>query len=256
MIRKDLLDIIRILAKKHFPIMITNGWYITDENARNLWEAGLQEISVSVDYADPEKHDRQRGMKGSFDRAIAALEFLNKSRPTPRNRVHMISVLMEDNVDDIENLILLSKKIGVTYMINLYSYQRGKKNERLPRQELTRHLLNLKKKYPHFVSLTAYLNRIDDAIHDGGIGNCQAGKYYMNIDNYGNVARCTEMTDMPVGNILREEPESIKNKLYAAQRKNACAQCWTSCRGWAESMHGSHRLQTWKEFYISVKEYQ
>jgi len=255
MIREDLLDIISIIARKHFPIMITNGWYITPENARSLWTAGLQEISVSVDYAKPDAHDTQRGMPGSFNKAIEALELLNKNRSSPRNRVHMISVLMEDNVDEIEELIQLSKKIGVTYMVNLYSYQRGKKNERLPKKKLTQHLLNLKKEYPHFVSLTSYLNKIDDAILAGGIGNCQAGKYYMNIDNYGNVARCTEMTDMPVGTILIENPHAIRKKLYTAQQTDSCAHCWTSCRGWAESMHSAGRLRTWKEFYISVKDY-
>ncbi|OGF65020.1 MAG: hypothetical protein A2Y62_14450 [Candidatus Fischerbacteria bacterium RBG_13_37_8] len=256
MIREDLLEIIRIIARHHFPIMITNGWYITHENAQSLWRAGLQEVSVSIDYLSPGKHDRQRGMEGSFDKGIEALKLLKQYRITPRNRVHMISVLMDDNVDDIEQLIDLSHEIGVTYMVNLYSYQRGKKNERLPARTITPFLLQLKKQHANFVSLTAYINKLDDAIQNGGIGNCQAGKYYMNIDNYGNVARCTEMTDMPVGNILQESPASIKKKLYEAQKDSTCSQCWTSCRGWAESMHGKDSMLTWKEFYISVKDHE
>jgi len=256
MVREDLFHIIKIIAAYHFPIMITNGWYISDDNAYGLWESGLQEISVSVDYADPEKHDRLRGKEGAFERAVEALRLLREKRPSLRNRVHMISVLLDDNCEEIEKLLLLSKKIGVTYMVNLYSYQRGRKRERLPKEMISHHLLNLKRKYPHFVSLTSYLTRIDTAIQYGGINDCKAGRFYMNIDNYGNVARCTETTDMPVGNIIHEDAESIKNKLFNAQNTNSCAQCWTSCRGFAESMHGPNRVRAWKEFFISVKDYK
>jgi len=258
MLREDLSNIIKMIAQYHFPIMITNGWYISQDNAYNLWESGLQEISVSVDYADPEKHDTLRGKKGAFERAIEALRILKNNRPSLRNRVHMISVLLDDNINDIENLILLSKKIGVTYMVNLYSYQRGKKRDRMPEPDkgITKHLLSLKKKYPNFVSLTAYLNKMDAAVQNGGVDDCKAGKYYMNIDNYGNVARCTETTDIPVGNILKEPPEDIRKKLFNVQKTNSCDQCWTSCRGWDESMHGPQKLKTWKEFFISVKSYE
>ena len=34
----ELLPIIRILGEKHFPVMICNGWYITPEKARELFE--------------------------------------------------------------------------------------------------------------------------------------------------------------------------------------------------------------------------
>jgi MoaA/NifB/PqqE/SkfB family radical SAM enzyme len=253
MLREDLLDIIRIVSQKHFPIMITNGWCITKENAHALWEAGLQEISISIDYADSQMHDAMRGHPGAFERAVQSLKILHESRHSNRNRVHMISVLMNDNVEDVEKLIHLSRQLGVTYMVNLYSYQRGRKRERLPKQPVSKHLVQLKKKYPHFVSLTSYLERMDAAVQQGGVGNCQAGRYFMNIDNYGNIARCTETTDTPVGNLLKESPERIKQQLLHQQSNDRCSQCWTSCRGWAELMHGPRRLRSWKEFYITVQ---
>lgn len=253
MMREDLLDVIRIVSRKHFPIMITNGWYVNKENALALWEAGLQEISISIDYADPEKHDAMRGHTGAFKRAIEALQILHESRHSNKNRVHMISVLMDDNIEDIERLLRLSKQIGVTYMVNLYSYQRGKKSERLPKRPVSDILLKLKKAYPHFVSLTSYLEQMDISSQQNGIGNCQAGRYFMNIDNYGNVARCTETTDTPVGNLIAESPQQIRQRLLIQQAQDACSQCWTSCRGWVELMHGPNRLRSWKEFYITVQ---
>ena len=54
LMREDLAQIIKILNRaNHFPILITNGWLVDDSRAREIQQAGLQEISVSVDYADP-----------------------------------------------------------------------------------------------------------------------------------------------------------------------------------------------------------
>jgi len=97
--------------------MITNGWFINKENARALWSAGLQEISVSVDYANAARHDTMRGCAGAFEKATTALRLLHDHRPALRNRVHMISVLMDDNIEEIEKMILLAKELGVTYMV-------------------------------------------------------------------------------------------------------------------------------------------
>ncbi len=94
------------------------------------------------------------------------------------------------NLDDIEELIKLAKEIGVTYMVNLYSWNRGTKQPRLPGANVTEHLLELKKKYKEFITLTSYVEHLDQAITRGGIGNCRAGQLLLNIDHHGNVARC------------------------------------------------------------------
>ena len=72
MLHPELTAIVRTLARHHFPVMITNGSLVTPELARELFAAGMVEISVSVDYADSYKHDAQRGMAGAHIRAIEA----------------------------------------------------------------------------------------------------------------------------------------------------------------------------------------
>ena len=254
LIREDLFNIIEVLNQEnHFPILITNGWFVNESLARDIHRAGLQEISVSVDYADPARHDAQRGMKGSWNRAMRALELLHKHRPNRRNRVHMISVLMDDNLEDIEPMIKLARDIGVTYMVNLYSWNRGTKVRRLPGGRVGEYLLALKRKYPEFITLSSYLERLDEAIAEGGIGDCQTGRLLMNIDNRGNVARCTETLDEPVGNILHDDILAIRDSLRATQAGSECNQCWTSCRGFAECMYAKPRMRQFKEFLVSVK---
>ncbi len=257
LIREDLPEIIRILNRaNHFPILITNGWYVDQERAKEILNAGLQEISVSVDYADPTKHDTQRGMEGSWEKAVKALELLNRNRPNKTNRVHMISVLMDDNLDQVEEMIKLARDIGVTYMLSLYSWNRGEKKSRLPDNTVSSHLLDLKKKYPEFITLTSYLEQFDKAISEGGIGNCQTGKFLMNIDNKGYVARCTETLQEKVGNILTDDAREIQKRLIHKQQNSDCAQCWTSCRGFAECMHKKPRMRQFREFFISVRPHQ
>jgi MoaA/NifB/PqqE/SkfB family radical SAM enzyme len=254
LIREDLCRIVRILRDGgHFPILITNGWFVQESLAKDLLQAGLQEISVSVDYADSAKHDTQRGKPGSWERAIVALDLLNRHRPDKRNRVHMISVLMDDNLEDIEKLIRLSRDLGVTYMLSLYSWNRGAKTRRLPGSDVTAHLLALKAKYPEFVTLTSYIEHLDQAVAEGGIGDCQTGRLLMNIDNRGKVSRCTEMLDRPIGSILSDDILEIRQRLWDRQRQEPCAQCWTSCRGFAESIAKPPRLRQFREFYTSVK---
>jgi hypothetical protein len=41
-----------------------------------------------------------------------ALDLLNRARPDRRNRVHMISVLMDDNLEEIAPLTRLCREIG------------------------------------------------------------------------------------------------------------------------------------------------
>lgn len=254
LMREDLPEVIGILNRaNHFPILITNGWFVDEEKGRDLLKAGLQEISVSVDYAEAAKHDAQRGMKGAWERAMKALEILHRNRVDKRNRVHMISVLMDDNLEEVEPLIRLAREIGVTYMVNLYSWNRGTKKPRLPGNEVTQHLLDLKRKYPEFITLTSYLEQFDRAIAEGGVGDCQTGRLLLNIDNHGNVARCTETLDEPVGNILTDDVRELQERLLQVQRTRACAQCWTSCRGFAECMHKPPRWRQFRELFISVR---
>lgn len=238
LLHPELVDITYCLSRNNFPVMICNGWYVTAENARALFKAGMHEVSISLDYANPEKHDRQRGKEGAFQRAVKALKILNENRVSPWQRVHMISVVMEDNLEEIEPLVHLAKKIGITYLVTRYSSGRGKKSLQVFPKEVGEYLVKLKKKYRYFVSLPGYLERFGEAVSP-----CYAGKNLFNIDSQGNVTRCIDSLEEPVGNIISDDMMSIKEKLLEKYRESRCDKCWTSCRGSIETlMYGKKRL--------------
>ena len=161
LLHPELVEIVRELAREHFPVMICNGWFVTPENARQLFQAGMVEISVSVDYAQPSRHDAQRGVPGAHQRAIRALEALDRARTHPAQRVHMISVVMEDNLEELEPLIQLCARLGITYLVTLQSSWRGE-SPRFPSVDVSARLLELKRRYPGFVQLRGYLARFTD----------------------------------------------------------------------------------------------
>ena len=254
LIREDLYQLTAILRYTgHFPILITNGWFVNESVAKDILRAGLQEISVSVDYADAARHDELRGRPGAWERAVKALELLHRHRPDRRCRVHMISVLMDDNLEDIEKLLRLARDLGVTYYLNLYSSGRGTKAPRLPGSEVQRHLLDLKRRYPEFVTLTSYLERFDAAIRDGGVGGCEGGTLFLNVGSGGEVSRCIDTLGESAGNILTDDVFAIRDRLARLRAEKPCAACWTSCRGFAECMYAPPRARQFREFYTSVK---
>jgi heme b synthase len=59
-------------------VMALNGTLITAKGARQLLEAGIQRISISLDGSSPEAHDRFRKVNGAFEGALKGIDLLKK----------------------------------------------------------------------------------------------------------------------------------------------------------------------------------
>ena len=67
LMRADVFDLAaRATAKGLRAVMAPNGTLITAEAARRMKESGIQRISVSIDGATAEDHDRFRGLTGAY----------------------------------------------------------------------------------------------------------------------------------------------------------------------------------------------
>jgi MoaA/NifB/PqqE/SkfB family radical SAM enzyme len=149
----------------------------------------------------------------------------------------MISVVMDDNIQDIEALIKLSRDMGITYLVTLYSSGRGRRSGKACSPETSERLLALKKKYGNFVALRGYLARFSEAAGNGNtIQPCYAGINLFNIDSCGNVTRCIDSLGTQAGNILTGDLEPILGRLKEFSRSESCGGCWTSCRGAIETL--------------------
>ena len=75
LLRKDLLEITRYGTKLGLRMVLaTNGTLLDRKIARELKEAGIKRISVSIDGKDETSHDNLRGVSGAFRGAIFGIE--------------------------------------------------------------------------------------------------------------------------------------------------------------------------------------
>lgn len=237
LVRSDLPDIVRAVARFHFPFVTTNGWYATPELAREMFAAGLWGVSVSLDYADARMHDKRRGMSGAFDRAVAALEHFSAARRYKWQRVNLLSVLLHDNIDQLEDLIKLAARHNAYFMVQPYGDRKtGNGRFRCSDGSVSEKLLSLKAKHPNFLSNPYFLGNFDRFL-DGGVPDCRAGQAFFNIDSVGDIAICVEERDESVANLYTDHPRRIIESLWTRSANNTCVDCWYNCRGEVESLY-------------------
>ncbi len=241
-LRKDLPDIVRAVGRYHFPFMTTNGWLMTPQRARELMRAGIWGVSVSVDYSDPKRHDAARGVEGAWQRAWRAVEHLSAARVHKFQRVNVISVLMEDNIDDLETLLAMAAERNAYFMVQPYSFRKtGSHDHEHNNGSVSPRLVELRRRWDNFLSNPRYLGRFDEFMAEG-IGGCKAGKAFFNIDSVGDVAICVENRHRPVANIFRHDIRTIRNRLRKAAEGNTCRDCWYNCRGEIECLYHPYGL--------------
>lgn len=126
LMREDILDIFAYCSRKEiYTMMSTNGWFIDLEMAKNLKNAGIRHVRVSLDGATSDVHDSIRRVSGSFERAIKALENLKEAGiPT----IGVSPTLMADNFYQVGKIIDLSIEKGADeiQVVQLCKTGRGK----------------------------------------------------------------------------------------------------------------------------------
>lgn len=79
LIKKDMIiEATKKLKNQGIPniAMVTNGILMTKEVARELKDAGVTKIQISLDGSNAKSHDRLRNQQGAFEKAIQAIEIL------------------------------------------------------------------------------------------------------------------------------------------------------------------------------------
>jgi AdoMet-dependent heme synthase len=75
LLRQDIFEIAKYGTSKNLRmVMAPNGTLITDKIAGKLFESGIKRISISLDGASKESHDKFRGVKGAFDGALNGIQ--------------------------------------------------------------------------------------------------------------------------------------------------------------------------------------
>ena len=118
--RKDILGVMDVFREKGYVCgyLTTNGTIISDERAEALAElAGrgfLKHISVSID-GPGERHDKARGVAGTFARTAVGLRRLQdaaRRRHAPL-RVSINTTVANESLDALDEMVDVARELGV-----------------------------------------------------------------------------------------------------------------------------------------------
>jgi MoaA/NifB/PqqE/SkfB family radical SAM enzyme len=94
----------RALGLRSYSVI--NGTRVRDrERADRMLTEGPDEISVSLNAHHAELHDRTRGVRGAFDKAVKALRLMLDARrrnPVPGKRINVMALIFDENYRDLD----------------------------------------------------------------------------------------------------------------------------------------------------------
>jgi len=110
--RRDFLDIFHYCAE-HFSsvAIVSNGWFITDEWARQMATYDNVIVQIDVDGARAPAHDTLRGRRGAFDHALRAGRAMSRHGVRYRAAMNLYS----GNFDEIIETAALARDLGANW---------------------------------------------------------------------------------------------------------------------------------------------
>jgi len=107
--RQDLFHLIgRARQQGIIPALATNGTVIDEDKARQIRDSGVARVSVSLDGATADVHDRMRQIPGAFDRAIEGIQHLHNGGVPFQINV----TLTKQNAGQLEDVYELARSLG------------------------------------------------------------------------------------------------------------------------------------------------
>ena len=215
--------------------MVTHGSLLTVEKAMALWEAGMDHISISLNYIG-RKHDEERGIEGLYEHISTLVPQL-----TARGiNVIFNTVIMRDNLDHVVPIAHLARSMGAKVSYSCYSdYKNGNETHLVdPGHEeqlesVIEDLVYQKSRLGNIVNSAWYLRRIPDYFRDSLPRSCTAaGKWLVQLTPDGNIKPCAEL---PV--------QSGYADFKKVSGKIECDRCWYSCRGETEASLRFERIR-------------
>ncbi len=109
LVRPDIMDIARFGHDLGLRMVLaTNGTTVDAGVARDMVDAGIQRVSVSLDGADAITHDSFRGLPGAFDDALRGIDYC-KAAGMP---VQINTTVAKHNLDQLPRILELATTIG------------------------------------------------------------------------------------------------------------------------------------------------
>ena len=216
-----LFDTLKVMKTERFYVYLTtNGWYMTEEIAQTLADHGVNRVSVSIDSMEAETHDRFRGRKGSWERAIKALEMVQKVGISPYLNITVGRYNAQS--EDIKLLLDYSKQKKYTTLLNVATPggMWAKMTDIMVNEEDKAYLIDMRKKYKNI--LRNLWNPFDRE-REGVLGCNTVNRLY--ITPAGDVLVCPYV-HIKIGNVKEQSLAEISEKGFSIKHfRNYSSKC-------------------------------
>ena len=234
LMRPDLVEVVRAIKNGRgipYTILVSNWSEMTEEKYLALREAGIDQISVSLDFPD-DRHDVFRGYPGLFDRLQALVPRLGA---LGHDDIVLNSCITSENLSEINALADMARAWGVNLCYSAYSARRtGCRDYFLNTPEqiatLNRQLDGVEARRDQsrwIVNSTTTLEATRRYFERGGTPGCKAGLRFLVVTSDGSLQPCSMQ--------FQKYPLSAQTRMVSEfTATNQCDQCYVSIRSYLD----------------------
>lgn len=230
LLRRDLEDVVRGVRRASrltYLTVITHGGMLSLDRARSLWDAGIDQFNISLDYLDG-RHDAARGIPGLTARILSTVDAM---RSADIDGVRFNTVIKNDNLDQLLPIVECAATLGIGVNFSLYTDLKNGNPSHLIGANLVENvaaivaeLMTFKRRYRGVITNSDhYLSSIPRYLRGEPMGRCQSGQRTIHISPTGMVKRCP---DFPLDGHWSE---------YRGYAPIDCNACFYACRGEAQA---------------------
>ena len=230
LLRRDLETLVSAVARAvrlQYVMLLTHGGMLSMERARSLWDAGVDQFNISLDYLDG-RHDAARGIPGLTAKILAAVEGM---RAQGIDAIRFNTVIKRDNLDQILPIVELAVRLGCGVNLSVYTDAKNGNREhvlgesaRRDVDELVARLLAFKRRKRGVITNSDYyLEQLPRYVRGEMREPCRSGIRTVHLNPGGHVKRCPDFpTDFHWRDFRRYQPIN-------------CNACYYACRGEAQA---------------------
>lgn len=229
-LRKDLEEIVASVRKAvryTYVQMITHGARLSLDRAKSLWDAGVDQFNISLDYLD-ERHDVARGIPGLSAKILALVP---EMKAAGIGSVRFNTVIKNDNLDQIMPIVERAAALGGGVNFSLYTDFKNGNGDYLLGEAQQRELENVVQQLLAYKQRTRgvitnsdyYLEQIPRYVRGEMTEPCRSGSTTIHIDPQGMVRRCPDF-----------KPDG-RWQDYKGYDPINCNACFYACRGEAQA---------------------
>ena len=177
----DVAEIVAYAGRHSNTSVVTNGFLLRNEVIEKLNEAGLNNLTVSIDalHADPSRYI-QKTLRSLRTR-------LERLKRLARFDVHVTAVLCEGSKDDFEEFVQEINALGLRMSLNLIHDGKGRVSIKgQPYLDLYEHFYREGKPFTY----TDYEYNKQLLRGETPSWKCRAGSRYLYVDEFGKVQLC------------------------------------------------------------------